>query len=356
MLPARHDCRPRIETTMTEHFWLGIAIILLGGILNGSFPLPMKFARRWRWENTWLVFSLTALLILPWILAAGFVPDLSEVYGEIPLRTLSLPLVFGFLWGIAQTTFGLGLSALGMAFAFPIVAGVSALFGSLLPLVVLSPADLLQPRGILLMVSIPILLVGLGLYAKAGLKRDREQPGSASSSPVPGGFMAGLAICIFTGVVGPSWNLGFALSGDILRQSLDLGAGPITSTYAVWALVLTAGFIPNLLYCAFLLFRRHGWHLFAAAGWPREAILGIAMALLWLVGIVLYGIGATLVGTYGTSVGFALFISAQILISNSLGILAGEWKDTTRETKRLLAAGVVVILGAVVVLSLGGLF
>ena len=345
------------ESALTEHFWLGMVIILLGGGLNGSFPLPMNYSRRWRWENTWLVFALTALLILPWILAGGFVPHLRQVYREVPLLTLALPLAFGFLWGIAQVTFGLGLKALGMAFAFPIVAGLSALFGSLLPLLVLSPADLLQPRGILLFLSIPVLFVGLGFYAMAGLRRNREQAeGSPSVSPIRGSFAVGLAICVFTGVVGPSWNLGFAFSGDILRKSLGLGASPITSTYAVWALVLTAGFIPNLLYCAFRLFRDRGWLLFGTTGGAKEAFWGVSMALLWLSGIVLYGVGATLVGKYGTSVGFALFVSSQILTSNSLGVLAGEWKGTSRGTKKVLYSGLAVVVASVIVLSLGGLF
>ena len=342
---------------MAEQFWLGIVIILVGGGLNGSFPLPMNYARRWKWENTWLVFAVTALLILPWVLAAGFVPKLGEVYRLVPLRALLLPLTFGFLWGIAQTTFGLGLKALGMAFAFPIVAGLSALFGSLLPLLVLSPQDLLKPRGVLLFISMPVLFVGLILYAMAGLRRDRERvEESASGSPVRSGFMMGLAICIFTGVVGPSWNLGFAFSGDILRKSFELGASSTTSTYAVWALVLTAGFVPNLLYCAYLLFRNRSWRLFTAAGSAREALLGVSMGLLWLSGIVLYGVGATLVGKYGTSVGFALCVSSQILASNGLGVLAGEWKKTSRRTQTVLYSGLAAVVASVIVLSLGGLF
>ena len=53
-----------------------MAIIFLSGAFNGSFAFPMKRARSWAWENTWLVFALVALLILPWLLAAGFVPHL----------------------------------------------------------------------------------------------------------------------------------------------------------------------------------------------------------------------------------------------------------------------------------------
>jgi hypothetical protein len=80
------------------------------------------------------------------------------------------------------------------------------------------------------------------------------------------------------------------------------------------------------------------------------------MGLLWLSGMVGYGIGATLVGKYGTSLGFALFITAMILSSNFLGILTGEWKATSLRTRRVLTAAVVVILISVLVLNLGGLF
>jgi hypothetical protein len=80
------------------------------------------------------------------------------------------------------------------------------------------------------------------------------------------------------------------------------------------------------------------------------------MGLLWLGGIVSYGIGATLVGRYGTSVGFALFSASIILSANVGGILAGEWKSTSARTRLLLGVGMAAILAAIVVLNLGGLF
>jgi hypothetical protein len=69
-----------------------------------------------------------------------------------------------------------------------------------------------------------------------------------------------------------------------------------------------------------------------------------------------YGIGATLVGKYGTSLGYALFTAVLILCSNFLGILTGEWRATSPATRRVLTAAVVVILISVLVLNLGGLF
>jgi L-rhamnose-H+ transport protein len=300
------------------------------------------------------------LLIVPWLLAAGFVPHLKDVYCGVASRALLAPLIFGFLWGIAQVTFGLGISAVGMALAFAVVAGLSCLTGSLVPLLVLHPADLLRPRGILLLISMPILFAGLVLYGMAGHRREKEQKPAGSAASAAGvaamTFMTGLAICIFTGIFGSNINLGFAFSGPILERAVALGAIPVTSTYASWALVLGAGFIPNLAYCFLLLFRNGTWPLFLKPGGARETGLAVAMGLLWLSGMVGYGIGATLVGKYGTSLGYTLFITAMILSSNFLGILTGEWRATSFATRRVLAAAVVVILISVLVLNLGGLY
>jgi hypothetical protein len=41
----------------------------------------------------------------------------------------------------------------------------------------------------------------------------------------------------------------------------------------------------------------------------------------------------------------------SILTGNLLGILSGEWKGTTRESKRLMASGVAVLLVAIGILA-----
>jgi L-rhamnose-H+ transport protein len=342
---------------MSGHFWLGMAIIFVSGVLNGSFPAPMKYSRRWRWENTWLVFALVALLLLPWLMASGFVPRLAELYRGAAPGMLLYPLVFGFFWGIAQVTFGLGISAVGMALAISVVCGLSCLGGSLVPVLVLNPAALLQPRGLLLLVSIPVLIAGLSFCGAAGNRREKEQAKAPTPTNERGrSFLVGLGICIFTGIFGANLNLGFVFGGELLRRSIALGANQVTATYAVWALVLGAGFIPNLLYCLYLLVRNRTWSLFHQTGWPKETLLGIAMGLLWLGGMGGYGIGATLAGRYGTSVGYVLLTASIILASNLLGILTGEWKATSPKTRKLLVTGIALIVGSVIILNLGGLF
>jgi hypothetical protein len=51
-----------------------------------------------------------------------------------------------------------------------------------------------------------------------------------------------------------------------------------------------------------------------------------------------------------------LFVAASILFANAFGLMTGEWKGASVRTRRFLFAAVALILIAVVVLNLGGLF
>ena len=104
-----------------DHFFLGLLVVILGGMLNSTFALPMKYSRSWKWENTWFVFTLLALLLLPAAVAVLAVPRLAEVYAAAKPADFVPGLAFGFLWGLAQTTFGLSIAMVGMAMAFAIV-------------------------------------------------------------------------------------------------------------------------------------------------------------------------------------------------------------------------------------------
>ena len=207
------------------------------------------------------------------------------------------------------------------------------------------------------MVSIPTLLVGLWLYAQAGRKREKEQPAPDSPTNEPRvSFAKGLALSIFTGVFGAAINFGFAFGGQVASRSRELGANPATSTYPVWLLVLWAGFIPNLIYCSYLLFRNRSWGLYAKTGNTRETLLVIAMAVLWGSAVFGYGIGATMTGKYGTSVGYALWIAISISSGAVAGVLAGEWKGTSPLTRKTLVLAMALVLTSVIILNLGGLF
>ena len=100
---------------MTPSLSLGIVLTLIAGLMSGNCMLPMKFNRSWRWENTWLVFAVVSLIILPWALALGLVGHLLETYRALSLLQLAIPFLFGTGWGIAQVLFGISVQRLDWA-------------------------------------------------------------------------------------------------------------------------------------------------------------------------------------------------------------------------------------------------
>lgn len=340
---------------MGHQIWLGALVVLGSSLFNGSFLLPMKWVRAWRWENTWLLFCLLYLLVFPLFLVMAFVPHGAGVYRHVAGRELLTPLMFGLLFGVSLVTFGISAIAVGVVIAYAVGLGLNSVCGSLIPLLVLNPEALLRRQGILILVSLALLLLGLFLYVVAGKRREREETGQ-TGHPAWKRLGIGLTLAIVSGIFGSSLNLGFAFSGDIIQASLQLGAGTVTSTYPVWALVLTGAFVPNLAYCVYLLNKNHGWWLFPKTGWSKEVVLSLAMSVAAIVAVCGYGVGATLLGKYGTSIGFAIFMGATIFASNGFGILTGEWKCTSTRTRGILAAGMATVVVSVVVLNVGAIF
>jgi hypothetical protein len=336
------------------NFWVGTTLISASGFFNGVFALPMKYIRKLQWENMWLISSF-ASSVLVGALALVAVPHLLQIYFEAPARVLLVPIGFGLLLGISQVLYGLSIAAAGTSIAIAVVSGVSCVSGALIPLVVFHPHDLLHAQGLVLLVSIPILLLGLVFYCGAGKRREREYTETRGIA-VRLSIAVSFVICVVTGILGSSINLGFAFSGGITEASLAHGASASSSTYAVWAPLFAASFIPNLAYTWYLLARNRTWRLFIASGTAKESALSASIAVLSMAAFVGYGIGATAMGSYGTSLGWVLFVAATVMVSTLAGILMGEWKNTTPLTRKFLFLAVAMVVVSVIVLDLGGLF
>jgi len=60
-------------------------------------------------------------------------------------------------------------------------------------------------------------------------------------------------------------------------------------------------------------------------------------------------------GAYGTSIGYAIYVTILIIGSTIMGVMTGEWKAAKPTTYRKMKTALVVILAAVLILSATGL-
>lgn len=334
---------------MVEPIGLGIVIVVLAGILNGSFAAPMKRMRGWEWENSWLLFAISGLLLFPWLIAFMTVPHLLGVYSASSTSTLVKVVVFGLTWGAGSTLFGLGINRVGMALGFALILGITASFGSLMPLAVLHPEQLIRKRGIALIAGTVVMTLGLILLSIAGRQRERDV-GIAQTAR--SGFTLGLIICIFSGIFSSMMNFSFVFGDELRLHALALGAGSAMAANPIWSLTVTAGFVSNFMYCFCLLNKRRTWNLYSRA--PASYwMIGASTGLLWFGGIVVYGMGAATLGTLGGIVAWPVFMTLDIIAGVFWGALAGEWKGSSRSTYAYAWAGVWVLLAAIAVIAAG---
>jgi len=106
---------------------------VVAGVMNGSFALPTKYIKTWRFEHIWLNYAIWAFVILPWLTLFVLYPQVGQIYKMMSPQTGLILLVGGFLFGAGQVCFALALNAIGLGLGFIINIGLGTALGFLLP-------------------------------------------------------------------------------------------------------------------------------------------------------------------------------------------------------------------------------
>jgi L-rhamnose-H+ transport protein len=317
--------------------------------MNASFTLPMKFTRSWAWENTWLAWTIYALVLLPPVVTFLTVPHLGEVYRNAGGGPVLLAAAFGAGWGIAQVFFGLAVDSIGIALTFSIVLGISAAVGSLLPLLRLHPGELFTAAGAGIVAGVILVVIGVGICAVAGRRREAALGGATRAKS---SMSRGLLLSILCGFGASFVNFGLAFGHPLLVSAEKFGAESIWAPNTAWLPLMLAGAIPNLLYCGYLLSRNKTHGRFKSSGTGSYWLLALVMGIFWFGSTLLYGVSAGKLGSLGPVLGWPLFMSLIVITASLLGVATGEWKNTGQKPLRIQMTGVAFLIAAVFVLAL----
>jgi L-rhamnose-H+ transport protein len=334
---------------MTATVLEGVGLTLVAGIMSGNCMLPSKFARAWKWENLWFIFSVVSLVILPWTLALLLVNHLFAAYRGLAPAAFVVPLAFGAGWGVAQILFGISVRKLGLGIAYAIIVGLGAVLGTLIPLFFGPPTHISHTTLTRILAGVLVMITGIALTAIGGKKRER---GDGDEIRDERGYGIAILLAILCGLMASMLNFAFAFGQQLAQQAVLVGNSPVHAAYAVWPIALLGGFVPNVVYSVFLLWRGKSWHIFRHD--CVEVIWPTLMGVLWMGAFALYGMSAVLLGALGVSVGWGLFQSFMIITATISGILTAEWKRASRSATVLLMLGLVCLLLATLLLSVAG--
>lgn len=325
----------------------GLLILMIAGVMNASFTLPMKYTRRWAWENTWLAWSMFALILLPIGITCSTVPHLVDVYHSAGAGIVLDVIGFGAGWGVAQVFFGIAVDAIGIALTFSLVLGTSAAVGTLVPLIRLHPERLNTPAGHGVIAGVALVIAGVIVCAIAGTRREKAT--RVHSGPRKGATL-GLLLAILCGFGASFVNFGLAFGTPLTHAARSFGASALNASNAVWLPLMLAGAVPNILYCLWLLRKNHTRNKFGSGGviyWS----LAFAMAALWFGSTLLYGLSTMKLGAWGPILGWPLFMSLIVITASLLGMFTGEWKHSGAAPLRIQWTGVALLVVAVFILA-----
>jgi L-rhamnose-H+ transport protein len=333
----------------------GALLIILGGMMEGLFALPVKLTPRWSWENIWGAGSLAALLFVPVPLLWLSIPHFWNVYAATPGWTIACTVIFGAGWGFGGIFFGLGVSALGLSLGTSSIMGLIAIGGSVVPLLLQHHDQLLSRSSIALFIGICVMVIGLVVCARAGSLKAENQ-GPPGTNAVTTSFARGAFYCLAAGLLSALVNFALIFGAPLAQAATARGSVPAAANNAIWAIVFVTNYLINVAYCVYLGRKRGTLSRFMLPSTWYYWFLAVAMGLLWAGGIVIYGLGASMEGAYGPVFAFPVMLIVSILTGNLTGVLLGEWRGVTSQATQTMKLGVVIMVGAIVVLGWANLW
>ncbi len=338
----------------------GFIIVFLAGLIGGFAPTPLKFMRRFAYEHWGFVASLVGYLAIPWALLFFICPDVPGALRAMPLRPFLIGNAFSTAWGVANVLYWICLMRIGFCLAQGILTGIAIPAGVLIPMILKgsgtfanSPGPFSR-SGMVIMLGVAMMLVAVGLISKAGFGREAAANGDAGNARNGGGFLAGLVMCVIAGLISVGISFSFVYTREAIGAAFVAhGTTEGNASVAVRVVTLLGGALVNLLYPAYLLFRRRSWGVFAEKGVIGDILLSIPLGGIIIVSMVMTSVGMALIGALGPSIGFGVTQAMQIVGSQSIGFLFGEWRGVPRRHVRTMVLAVVLLLVAVGVISYG---
>ncbi|HEY2940881.1 MAG TPA: L-rhamnose/proton symporter RhaT [Vicinamibacteria bacterium] len=336
---------------------LGVTLHAIGGLAAASFYIPYKRVRGWSWETYWLVGGIFSWIVAPWVFSRVILPQTVEILRASGRVTLLWTFFFGVLWGVGGLTFGLTMRYLGIALGYAIALGLCAAFGTLMPPLfngemgeILSSAS-----GRVVVLGVLVCLAGIAVSGRAGIRKESEVSEADKKAAVAEFSLGrGMAVAVACGVMSASMAYGIAAGKPIAAAALAHGAPSLWQNLPVLIVILTGGFLTNVVWCVFLALKNRsaGDYSHAAAPLALNYLLCALAGLTWYLQFFFYGMGTTRMGRYDFS-SWTLHMASIIIFSTLWGIALHEWKGTTPGTRRLVAAGLALLVVSTVIVGYG---
>lgn len=314
---------------------IGLLLLLLAGVCQGSFGIGYKKYHPLAWEVFWSLYTAFCF-IMSLIWTTIKVPDWYNYIGIMGNGPIITAILCGVVWGISAIYFTKSIDIIGMSLVYGISMGVSTIAGSLLPLIINKNLTT-GTSSIYLAIGLLISLLGISVITLAGMKRDGKEEKSNTKK--------GIIFAVVSGLGSGAMNLGFNATSSI-GDAVKLAGYDRTGASALgWMLVIFGGFLITEVYCLYRIVKNKSYKTIVEKGAGSRCLKLFITSLIWFMALLLYGISTYLLGDFGSVIGWILFNALALMISSGWGLILGEWKSSG-EARKLLLIGNVILVGA----------
>ena len=343
---------------------LGFLFVLIGAICGGSFGLPSKFVKKdTPWEVLWGPFFFFVAILIPGLVAPLVVTDLGGVYRAAESAspgTIITMLVFGFLWGLGSMTLGKAFAFIGLSLAYALNYGAQIVTGSIVPMAIHHPGDMLKFHGLVIIAGVVVCVVGVIIAGRAAILKERGAKSDADGASDPdvtgdgksSKMLIGLIIGVASGILCACWAVASGFAGPVGTAAAENNPAWAAS-WAFTALILWGGALSACGYCAWEFTKNKTWGQLKSPGIGKILALALVMAILHDAAVLFFGLGWINLGPLGVSVGYAAFMSFAIIVGNFHGFRTGEWKGASPQSVKLIVTGIAVLILGVCILATG---
>lgn len=330
----------------------GVVWALVAGVMLGLYALPEKYTKAFKYENTWGLFFILTMFLVPLVASYLLLGGL-EVFGMVETTIIWKMAIASVLWGTGVMMWGKAINHIGLSLGFSLFIGTVILVGSVIPFFVngLPPGNVF----ITILAGLVVVLAGVVLNGKAGLAREQDEQASGDeATKEQGSMLKGIMIAVIGGLLATGFSFANAVGAGPLGEAVaTLGLAPWKTAVAVMFPIFISGGVVMGLYFAQQLSQKKLWGEFKSAHFGANFLLILVMAVFHYAASALFAFAASKLGDAGNTVGYAIFNATCVMTAIVSGLLVGEWKKASARARGYLYAGLVCMVAGIVVIAVG---
>lgn len=328
----------------------GILLAIGAGLMLGLYALPEKYTKDFKFENTWGLFFILTMFLVPIVASLTLINDFSTVFASVPTDILLKMAGASILWGIGVMMWGKAINHIGLSLGFSLFIGTVILIGSILPFVV----EGLPPKNtfITILIGILVVLIGVVFNGKAGLTREADEAKTETESK--GSMLTGILIAVVGGLLATGFSYANAVGRPYIHEASQAAGNAewVTAVGVMFPIFISGGIVMTL-YFAWQLTTKNAWGNFKTPNFTKNFWLILIMAVFHYAASAIFAFAAFKLGEIGNTVGYAIFNTASVATAILTGIVTGEWLNASGKAKKYLYISLSCMILGIVIIAIG---